>query len=131
MPKLLKALFFITDVGFLAYWGVTALAAAKIVSIPAAWLFREYADPNIVAWNWSFMPLDVLASVTGLFSVWLAGKGRNWKQMALISMTLTFCAGFMAVSFWAFQGSFEASWWAANIFLVAWPIMFAHFVMKS
>ncbi|MCB9588029.1 MAG: DUF5360 family protein [Polyangiaceae bacterium] len=40
--------------------------ALGLLKVPADWLFRDYTDPNIVAWNWSFLPLDLLASVTGL-----------------------------------------------------------------
>lgn len=131
MPRLLKILFLITDISFLVYWGVTALAAIKLLNIPSDWLFKDYTDPNIVAWNWSFMPLDILASLTGLFAVWLAGRGKTWKQMALISMTLTFCAGFMAITFWTFQGSFDASWWAANAFLMLWPLLLLRQVIRD
>jgi hypothetical protein len=118
MPKRLRLSLLITDIGFLIYWGITALAAIKLVTIPPEWLFKDYHDPNIVAWNWSFMPLDLLASVTGLIAV----RQSQWRTMAIVSATLTFCAGFLALSFWSFQGSFDPSWWAPNLFLTLWPL---------
>lgn len=127
MPKRLKALFLITDIGFLMYWTVTALVAMQFLHIPPEFLFKDYANPIMIAWNWSFMPLDILASVTGLLAVAFMKRGQGWKTLALISMVLTFCAGFMAICFWSFQGkfggSFEISWWLPNLFLMLWPIM--------
>ncbi len=130
MPKPLKGLFLITDIGFLIYWAVTALVAVKLLNIPQDWLFRDYSNPDIVAWNWSFMPLDVLALISGLLAVRIARTGGNWRQVALISMVLTFCAGFMAVSFWTFQASFDALWWAANLFLMLWPVLLIRRVLR-
>ncbi|PHR58339.1 MAG: hypothetical protein COA47_10690 [Robiginitomaculum sp.] len=131
MPKPLKRLFLVTDISFLIYWAITALVAVNLLGIPQDWLFRDYSDPNIVAWNWSFMPLDILASISGLLAVRMAGTGGNWRQVALISMVLTFCAGFMAVSFWTFQASFDALWWAANLFLMLWPLLMFRRVLKD
>ena len=125
MPRNLRVLFLLTDIGFLLYWGLSGAMALGLLRVPADWLFRDYTDPNIVAWNWSFLPLDLLASVTGLGAVWLArgaAARRNWQPLALISMTLTFCAGFLALLFWSFQCSFDLGWWASNLFLVAWPL---------
>lgn len=123
MPLALRILFLVTDIGFITYWSVTAVAAIGWLDLPPEWLFKDYEDPNIVAWNWSFMPLDILASVTGLYVVSRALSSKSWQTAALISMTLTFCAGFMAICFWIFQGSFDASWWGANLFLMLWPLI--------
>jgi hypothetical protein len=124
MPRPLQLLFLITDIGFIAYWGVSALMVGGLVAIPGDVLFKDYHDPNIMAWNWSFMPLDILASLTGLIAVMRAKNGGAWQSLARPSLTLTFCAGFMAISFWIFQGSFDLSWWLPNLFLMAWPIAF-------
>lgn len=127
MPTSLKRCLLFTDIGFILYWSVTALAALKLVAIPPAWLFTDYNDPNIVAWNWSFMPLDLLASVTGLIAV----RQSAWQTMALISATLTFCAGFLALSFWTFQGSFDPAWWTPNIILTLWPLIMLRHVITE
>lgn len=131
MPRPLKALFLITDIGFLAYWAVTALVAMRIFHIPAELLFKDYNDPLMVVWNWSFMPLDILASLSGLGAVWRYRRGLEWRGLALISMVLTFCAGFMAICFWAFQGSFDVSWWLPNLFLVLWPIVMLRAILAK
>lgn len=131
MPIVLRSLFLLTDIGFIVYWSVTAIAAVGWLSLPPEWLFQDYQDPNIVAWNWSFMPLDILASLTGLYAVAMASGARAWQKAALISMTLTFFAGFMAICFWILQGSFDVSWWAANLFLMLWPLLLARQVLKS
>lgn len=112
----------LTDIGFLVYWSVTGLAALGVLQIPPDWLYKDYSDPAMVVWNWSFAPLDLLASATGLTALWRARSGRPWAGLALISASLTFCAGFMAVSYWAIAGDFDPSWWAANLFLMAWPL---------
>ena len=122
MPRVLKILLLLTDWGFILYWSITALASFNIINLPPSWLFKDYHDPNIVAWNWSFMPLDLLASATGLWALHIANRGEQWRSSALISITLTFCAGFLALSFWTFQRSFDLGWWVPNLFLMLWPL---------
>ena len=115
----------LTDIGFLVYWSVTGLAAMGVLQIPPDWLYKDFADPAMIVWNWSFAPLDLLVSVTGLSALWLARQGRNWVGLALVSASLTFCAGFMAISYWAIAGDFDPAWWLANLFLMAWPLVCA------
>lgn len=116
MTRLQKTLMLATDLGFAAYWLVTALGI-----IPAAYLFKDYHDPFMVSWNWSFLPIDLLASASGLAGVALGSRGR---RLADVSLALTFCAGGMALSFWAMRGDFDPAWWLANGFLAAWPLPF-------
>jgi Family of unknown function (DUF5360) len=122
MPRVLRIFLLITDIGFILYWGFTAFVSVHLISVPSEWLFKDYGDTNIIAWNWSFMPLDLLASITGLFAIWQSKTNAAWQGTALISLILTFCAGFMALSFWTFQGSFDLAWWSPNIFLMLWPL---------
>jgi hypothetical protein len=97
----------------------------KLVDIPSEWLFKNYDDPQIVAWNWSFFPIDILLSVTGLVALKLEKNGDQlWRAWALVSLTLTVCAGLMAISFWAFVGDFDIAWWLPNLFLMLWPLPF-------
>lgn len=113
----------VTDFGMLAYWALTALMAMSIIDIPGEWLFKDYHDPRVVAWNWSFMPLDVLFAVTGLWSLRLEQMGDpRWQSWAVISLTLTVCAGLMAISYWIIVQDFDPAWWIVNLFLVIWPI---------
>jgi len=115
----------VTDVGMLFYWGVTALMALSIVSVPGDWLFKDYHDRQMMAWNWSFFPLDILLSVTGLWALRLENRGdAGWRIWAAISMTLTLCAGLMAISYWFIVRDFDAAWWIPNLFLLIWPIPF-------
>jgi hypothetical protein len=116
--KALRWNLLITDVGFLVYWGMTLAGV-----LPAAWLFKDYENPILVSWNWSFAPVDVLASITGLSAIALARQGKPvWHALALVSATLTFCAGFMALSFWALRRDFDVAWWLPNIYLSLWPL---------
>jgi len=125
MPRTLKALMLATDLGMLAYWTLTALVALGAVALPGEWLFSDYHDPIVVSWNWSFLPLDLVLSATGLASVALAAQGDpRWRLTASVSLTLTACAGLMAIAFWAIRCDFDLFWWAANLFLLLWPVPF-------
>lgn len=109
----------------LFYWSVTALMALSIIDIPGDWLFKDYDDPRVMAWNWSFLPLDLLLSCTGLWALRLERRNDPaWKLWASVSMTLTICAGLMAISYWTIIGDFDVAWWIPNLFLMLWPIPF-------
>jgi len=117
----------ITDFGMLTYWGVTALMALSILSIPGEWLFKDYHDPRVMAWNWSFLPIDLLLSITGLWALRLESAGdARWKIWAAISLTLTVCAGLMAISYWVLVKDFDPSWWIPNLFLMIWPLPYLY-----
>lgn len=117
----------ITDFGMLTYWGVTALMALSIISIPGEWLFKDYDDARVMAWNWSFLPIDLLLSITGIWALRLEGAGdQRWKIWAAISLTLTVCAGLMAISYWALVRDFDPAWWIPNLFLMIWPLPFLY-----
>lgn len=109
-----------TDLGFILYWSVVAFGL-----VPAGYMFAGYQDPVVVAWNWSFLPLDLLVSASGLTGVWLHAKGDvRWRGVVLVSLVLTFCAGLQAISFWAIQGQFDLAWWLPNLFLMLYPPFF-------
>jgi hypothetical protein len=114
-----------TDWLLLAYWFFTGLVALGLLSIPEGYLFKDYYDPRVIAWNWSFFPLDVIFAVLGIYSARLFAKGdARWFGYALVSAALTFCAGFMAVSYWAILGDFDPSWWTPNLIIAIWPVWF-------
>ncbi len=118
-PAFLRWNLLVTDVGFLLYW-----AAVSLHLLPRTLLFKDYDNAILQAWNWSFAPLDLLASALGFAALSLARAGRPaWRMLALLSATLTFCAGFMALSFWSIRGDFEPAWWAPNLYLMVWPII--------
>lgn len=115
--RLLMICFLVVDLGFLAYWAITALHA-----LPPEWLYSEYADPLMVAWNWSFLPLDLAVSATGLTAVALRRHGSaHWQRWALVSLALTSASGFQAISFWALRCDLDLGWWVPNSFLLLYP----------
>lgn len=128
----LRPFLLVTDTLFLAYWTVTALVALKLLAVPEAWLFKDYHDPRVVAWNWSFLPLDLAFSLTGYGSLLLHRAGRAaWRPLALISLTLTFCAGLLAVSYWALLSELDPLWFLPNLALVLWPLLFVGPLVRS
>ena len=118
--KTLKPFFLFVDIGFILYWLITYFKL-----IPAQYLFQDYTNPILVAWNWSFLPLDLFISATGLTSVYLYQKGnKQWRQLALISLVLTFCSGLQAIAFWVIRLDFDPTWWIPNLFLLIYPLFF-------
>jgi hypothetical protein len=125
MMRPLRLLMVATDLGFLIYWSAATLLALGLIEIPPEALFSNYRDATVAAWNWSFLPLDLLLSLSGLASVIFARIGdARWRIMAVLSLTMTFCAGLMALSFWAARCEFSPAWWAFNGFLLAYPPLF-------
>lgn len=107
----------VVDVCLMAYWAATAMHL-----IPLDKAFKDYEDATIQAWNWSFLPLDSLAATLGCWGTHLVGRGRPFgREILIIGLTLTFCAGLMAVSFWALYGDINLRWWAPNIMLMIVP----------
>lgn len=120
MSNRLKTLFLITDIGLIAYWLITLLHL-----IPTAYLFNDYTNPILVAWNWSFLPLDLLISATGLTSVALdRARDPAWRAWAMSSLALTFTSGLQAIAFWGIRSDFDVLWWAANGYLLMYPLLF-------
>jgi Family of unknown function (DUF5360) len=125
MTPALRCALLITDWSMIAYWLVTGLVGLGLVSLPPEYLYRDYHNPVMVAWNWSFAPLDLIFSVIGLASVRLAAKGdARWRGFAILSLALTFCAGLMAIVFWALRRDFDLGWWLPNLALIIWPLVF-------
>lgn len=124
MPPLLKHTLSLIDIGMILYWSVSFLALIGLFQLPASAMYDGYGTPVIDAWNWSFAPLDILFSLIGLLSISLAKRGdARWRTTAIISLTLTFCAGLMAVAFWAIRGEFNPSWWIPNLILMVIPMI--------
>ena len=116
----LKYFFFIVDFGFIIYWVITAFNL-----IPAEYLYNDYTNPILINWNWSFLPLDVLISITGLTSIRLYHKKNiQWKMCALTSLILTFTSGLQAISYWVIAKDFNFTWWLINGFLLIYPLFF-------
>jgi hypothetical protein len=120
MLRSMKVLMLITDIGFVLYWLITIFHF-----IPAELLFRDYTNPILIHWNWSFLPLDLAISTTGLTSLWLYHKQNQlWRSLAIISLTLTSVSGLQAIAFWLFAQDFNMTWWLPNLFLLIYPLFF-------
>ncbi len=123
----LKYYFLVVDIGFIVYWFITLLGV-----IPGEYLFKDYNNPILWAWNWSFLPLDLFISASGLTSVYLwRQQNPNWAPLALISLVLTFCSGLQAIAFWSIRLDFNISWWLPNLFLLLYPLFFMKSVFRA
>lgn len=110
-PKLLLAT---TDIGLLCYWILTAIGLISVGK-----------DPLLLAWNWSFVPLDVLAIAAGLLCSVLPEDHRWSVPLFIAALALTHAAGLMAVSFFALWGTWDWSWWVVNVWLAVIPLILA------
>ncbi|MBI5940704.1 MAG: DUF5360 family protein [Caulobacterales bacterium] len=125
MPRSLALALMITDWLFIAYWAASGLDKAGLVQIPADLLYANAHDPRVVAWNWSFLPLDIAFSVIGLAAVAASRRDKPvWRPLALISLILTMVAGGMAVAYWTLLGEFDPAWFLPNLALLLWPLAF-------
>lgn len=107
----------VTDVGFILYW---ALIAAGV--LPAEVMFEDYADPQVSAWNWSFLPLDLAASLTGLLAVRALRRGAPAGPALALSLGLTATAGGLAVAYWVQLGQLDPGWLLPNLALLLFPL---------
>jgi hypothetical protein len=120
MMKNLKYFVLITDIGFVIYWFITLFHL-----IPENLLFKDYTNPILFAWNWSFFPLDMAISITGFLGLYLyRKKSILWKKISLISLVLTVCSGLQAISFWLIRYDFDPIWWIFNSYLLIYPLFF-------
>ena len=115
----LPVFFLLTDIGFILYWLITVLNL-----IPAQYLYNDYTNPILVDWNWSFFPLDIVVSATGLYSLYLRRLGKPWHKLALISLVLTLCSGLQAIAFWVVHHDYDLTWWLPNLYLLIYPLFF-------
>ena len=119
-PKGLFQIFFVVDIGFIIYWTITYLHL-----LPPELLYKDYTNSILVDWNWSFFPIDMLISTSGLNAIRLFRKGSNtWVFFALVSLFLTMSSGLMAISFWTFHRDFDLGWWLPNLFLLIYPVFY-------
>lgn len=132
MSKNLQLALSVTDILFLIYWSASALHLAGVLPIPADWLYANADDARVVAWNWSFLPLDLAFSFTGLAAIRYARQGHTlWRPLALISLVLTMVAGGMAVGYWTLLKEFDPFWYLSNLALLVWPLFFLRETIAS
>ena len=125
MSRPLRLALLVTDLAFLIYWTIGLASLAGLFALPASLMYADYDNPIVFAWNWSFLPLDLAFSATGLLAVAAARRGDpRWRSLALLSLAFTMAAGGMAVSFWMIRQEFNLSWFLPNLALVVWPMIF-------
>jgi hypothetical protein len=125
MSRPLSLLLLATDILFLAYWTLSFAAQLHLLTIPPSLLYAGYDQPRVVAWNWSFLPTDLMFSLTGITAVTLARRQNPaWRPIALMSLCFTITAGLMAIAYWTLLGEFDPAWFLPNLALVLWPLPF-------
>ena len=117
----------LTEVGIILYWLFAALVAIGFINVAPETMYSDFENPIVVAWNWSFFPLDILFAVLGLLSRYGGLTVRRTELLSVISLSLMFCAGLMALSFWTLTGDYDPTWWAMN----SWLLMLAGWVLVS
>lgn len=123
MRPSLRLSLLVTDALFLVYWSIAALAEAGLFALPPSLMYAGYGDVRVCGWNWSFLPLDVAFSITGLLALrWSRAGDPRWRPAAIVSLLLTMVAGLMAVSYWTLMGEIDLAWFVPNLLLVIWPI---------
>ncbi len=99
---------------------VAVLLELNIVQVPREVMYADFDQPRVIAWNWSFLPIDLAFSVVGLASVNASRRGKAiWRPLAIISLTLTIAAGGMAISYWTILGEFDPAWFLPNLALAS------------
>ncbi len=125
--KTLKPFFLVTDIAFIVYWTISALQL-----IPPQFLYSDYNNPILLAWNWSFLPLDLLISATGFAALWAYQRRLEiWHSLAIISLVLTFTSGLNAIAFWIIRHDFDLTWWLPNLYLMLYPLFFIPHLLKQ
>ena len=119
-----ETLLTITEIGMLAYWVFATLVVLNVITVDPALMYSDYQNPVIVAWNWSFFPLDVLFAFLGLIGRFGNLTYQSKQIVSTISLSLMFCAGLMAVSFWAIRGFYDPFWWGVNLWLMGLSAVF-------
>lgn len=124
MSRTLALYIVITDVAFSLYWVLSAAYLSGIVHVPDAFLFSGYHDRHLVAWNWSFLPLDLAATAFGAWAILASRRQGEWRTLAAVSLALWSTAGGMAVAYWTLMAEFDLSWFLPNLFVFVWPLFF-------
>ncbi|MNI32359.1 hypothetical protein D3C73_862690 [compost metagenome] len=126
MRRSLRYMMWMTDIGFIGYWLVIWFGL-----IPKEYGYQDYNNEYLVDWNLSFIPLDLLISMTGLMSLYYYKRRmKTWSSLCLISLTLTFCSGLQAIAFWGIRADFDWFWWVPNLFLMVYPLFYIFDILK-
>lgn len=124
MSRALMLAILITDLAFALYWVVSAALLAGLVDVPEAYLFSGYHDRHLMAWNWSFLPLDLAATAFGAWAILASRQKREWRTLAAVSLALWSTAGGTAIAYWTLMAEFDPSWFLPNLLVFVWPLVF-------
>ena len=102
----------------LLYWIFATLVVLKLINVSPELMYSDYENPVIVSWNWSFFPIDILFALIGLVARYGSSSYARRQLLSAIALSLMFCAGLMAISFWLLQQSFDPLWWGVNLWLM-------------
>ncbi|MBD1556360.1 YvaD family protein [Vibrio sp. S9_S30] len=108
----------ITELGMAAYWILAILDTTNTISIPPEYMYSDHKNKIVVAWNWSFFPMDIMFVVLGLVSRFSGISQVNKNFLSIFSLSLMFCAGIMAISYWTIMREFDVFWWGVNLWLL-------------
>ena len=115
-----------TEVGMILYWLFATVVVIGLINVPPEYMYSDYKNPLMVSWNWSFFPLDILFAVLGLASRFGTHSVGRKNILSTVSLSLMFCAGLMAISFWVINGDFDPFWWGINLWLIllsSWSLL--------
>lgn len=115
---MLKLITTITEILMVLYWVLAAALVMDFIRIDPSLMYSDYENPLVVAWNWSFFPIDIAFASMGLFAKYGGATGGRKFKLEISAATLMTCAGLMAISYWIFSGDFNLTWWAVNIWLI-------------
>ncbi len=115
---MLKLTTTITEVLMLLYWVLAAALVFNFINIDPSLMYSDYENPLVVAWNWSFFPIDIAFASIGLFSKYGNVIGDRKFKLEISASVLMICAGLMTISYWIITGDFSPTWWAVNIWLI-------------
>lgn len=115
---MLKLATTVTEILMVLYWVLATALVLNFINIDPSLMYSDYKNPLVVAWNWSFFPIDIAFASIGLFAKYGNVAGALKFKLEISAATLMLCAGLMAVSYWVITGDFNPTWWAVNIGLI-------------
>ncbi|SMR70819.1 hypothetical protein SAMN04488030_0432 [Aliiroseovarius halocynthiae] len=120
---MLRHLTTLTEILMASYWLFAFLLAFGLISIDPSLMYSDYENPRVVAWNWSFFPIDIAFVLLGLTATFADLKPALRERLSAIAATLMLCAGGMAISYWVMTQEFDVTWWAVNLWLIVLGIL--------
>ena len=119
MSPTYKRLLVAVDAGLLLYW-----TAVFLNLIPEHLRFKDYSNQVMLPDRQHQVPDPAAAALTVFLGAYLTRVGSRIGDLVLtVGLMLTFCAGFMAISFWSFYRDFDPLWWGPNALLMIIPAL--------